>query len=189
MTDEFSLGTSMGDWFSILAMIFIAAGIFFIFIGSVGILRLPDFFSRSHAVSKSDTLGIMCVIAGLMILEGLTLNSLKLLLVILFVFLANPIGTHALARAAMAKGIRPVLGAAPWVVQNVSTESDLSGHSDPSSSKGSPSSEIQSSALDNSSSKVDPPSKGDSSLTDAESGEIQPGSASRGSNKPQGEGR
>lgn len=176
MTDEFSLGTPIGDGFSALAMVLIAAGIFFIFIGSVGVLRLPDFFSRSHAVSKSDTLGIMCVIAGLMILEGLTLNSLKLLLVILFVFLANPIGTHALARAAMAKGIRPVLGAAPWDAQNAPSESD-------SSSLG------KSSAKGDSSSPGTSSSKGDSSLNDAESGEIQPDSESRGSNKTQGEGR
>ena len=93
-----------------VAFVLIGIGIFFIFIGSVGILRLPDFFTRSHAVSKSDTLGIMSVIAGLIVLEGITVNSLKLLLVILFVFLANPIGTHALARAAVVKGLKPVIG-------------------------------------------------------------------------------
>lgn len=114
MTEPSSFTGTFTEIAPVIAMLLISAGIFFILIGSIGILRLPDFFSRSHAVSKSDTLGIMCVIAGLMIVEGSSLNSLKLLLVILFVFLANPIGTHALARAAIVKGIRPVLGGSPW---------------------------------------------------------------------------
>jgi multicomponent Na+:H+ antiporter subunit G len=78
-------------------------------IGSIGVIRLPDFYSRTHAVSKSDTLGILLVIIGLIIYEGMTLNSLKLTFVVLFVMLSNPIGTHALARAAWMRGIKPQL--------------------------------------------------------------------------------
>ena len=77
--------------------------------GSIGILRLPDFYTRSHAASKSDTLGIIFVIGGLIVHEGFTQSSLKLLFIILFIALANPIGTHALARAAIRKGIKPLL--------------------------------------------------------------------------------
>lgn len=91
------------------SVILVLAGIFFMFVGSLGVLRMPDFYSRTHAVSTSDTLGILLVITGLIIYEGATINSLKLFLIVLFVALSNPIGTHALARAAYRKGIKPLL--------------------------------------------------------------------------------
>jgi multicomponent Na+:H+ antiporter subunit G len=90
-------------------VLFIVLGILFILMGSIGIIRLPDFYSRSHAASKSDTLGIMFVIGGLMIYEGFNQSSLKLLFIILFIWLSNPIGSHALARAALKKGLKPYL--------------------------------------------------------------------------------
>lgn len=93
----------------ILSILFIIGGIFFMMVGSIGILRLPDFYSRTHAASKSDTLGIIFVIGGLIIFEGFTITALKLVLIVLFVSLANPIGTHALAMAALKKGIEPLL--------------------------------------------------------------------------------
>lgn len=92
-----------------VSIIFISLGIFFMLVGSVGVIRLPDFFSRTHAISKSDTLGVMFVIGGLIIYEGFTITSLKLALIVLFIMLANPIGTHALARSAIEKGIKPFL--------------------------------------------------------------------------------
>lgn len=87
----------------------ILLGIFFMLVGSIGIVRLPDFYTRTHAISKSDALGVMFVIGGLVIFEGFTMNSLKLIFVILFIFLANPIGSHAIARAAMKSGLKPLL--------------------------------------------------------------------------------
>ncbi|MBU42528.1 MAG: cation:proton antiporter [Spirochaetaceae bacterium] len=90
-------------------IILISGGIFFMLVGSVGIIRLPDFFSRTHAVSKSDTLGVFLAIIGMIVYEGFTLSSGKLALIVLFIALANPIGTHALGRAAFRKGVMPVL--------------------------------------------------------------------------------
>ncbi|MEX2347923.1 MAG: monovalent cation/H(+) antiporter subunit G [Balneolaceae bacterium] len=98
----------MIDITSILTIVFVAAGIFFLLIGSIGIIRLPDFYSRTHATSKSDTLGMMLVIIGLIIFEGLTINSGKLFLILMFILLANPIGAHALARAALHAGLKPI---------------------------------------------------------------------------------
>jgi multicomponent Na+:H+ antiporter subunit G len=98
----------MIDITSILTIVFVSAGIFFLLIGSVGIIRLPDFYSRTHATSKSDTLGMMLVIIGLIIFEGMTINSGKLFLILLFILLANPIGAHALARAALHAGLKPL---------------------------------------------------------------------------------
>lgn len=92
---------------NILTIFFIVAGSFFMMIGSIGVIRLPDFFTRAHATSKSDTLGIMLIILGLMVYEGFCLNSLKLLIIFVFVAIANPVGAHALARAALSFGIKP----------------------------------------------------------------------------------
>jgi len=93
---------------NIISITFISIGIVFMFVGSFGILRLPDFYSRTHAVSKSDTLGIIFVILGLFIYEGLTQSGVKLILIVLFIALSNPVGTHALARAALKKGLKPM---------------------------------------------------------------------------------
>lgn len=97
----------MSEFQNVIAITFVAAGAFFMFVGSVGLIRLPDFFTRAHATSKSDTLGIMLVIFGFAVYEGISINSLKLLLAIVFVALANPIGIHALARAALKNGLKP----------------------------------------------------------------------------------
>lgn len=98
----------MIDIQSTLTIIFVVVGIFFLFIGSLGIVRLPDFYSRTHATSKSDTLGLMLIITGLIIFEGLHINSLKLFLILVFILLANPIGAHALAKAAFDAGLKPM---------------------------------------------------------------------------------
>lgn len=84
----------------LLAIILISCGAFFLLVGSIGLVRLPDFFSRSHATGKADTLGIMLVITGLIITQGFSVNSAKLLIIIAFVALTNPTATNALTRAA-----------------------------------------------------------------------------------------
>jgi multicomponent Na+:H+ antiporter subunit G len=87
----------------VLAGILISLGAFFLLVGSVGLLRLPDFFSRTHATGKADTLGIILIISGLLIVElsqGFLINSAKLLIIIAFVGLTNPTATNALAKAA-----------------------------------------------------------------------------------------
>jgi len=90
-----------------LAYALLAAGFFFIFSGAVGILRLPDFYTRLHAMGKCDTLGVALMVLGLALLEGATLNGLKILLIIVFIGLANPTATHALGRAAYRSGVVP----------------------------------------------------------------------------------
>lgn len=97
---------------NILGITAVIAGGFFLFVGSLGLLRLPDFYSRNHATGKSDTLGVMLVIFGMVLIEGLTLNSAKLLFILIFVFVTNPTGTHALANAAYKSGLKP------WMKKN-----------------------------------------------------------------------
>jgi len=94
-------------WNFVLGNIIVSAGAFFLLVGSVGLVRLPDFYSRAHATGKSDTLGVILTTLGLIVHEGLTLNSLKLALLLVFVGLTSPAGTHALTRAALRAGLRP----------------------------------------------------------------------------------
>ena len=85
----------------------IIAGIFFLFVGSIGLLRLPDFYTRLHATSKTDTLGIGLIFFGLLCYAGLTLVAIKLVLIIIFVFFTSPVSSHALAKAAFKGGLKP----------------------------------------------------------------------------------
>lgn len=97
-----------------IALTLMVGGGFFLLVGSVGIVRLPDFYTRIHAAAKSDTLGLMLMMIGLAVHEGLTITSAKLLIVIAFVVITNPVGAHALARAAYVAGLRPWFpGSAP----------------------------------------------------------------------------
>ncbi len=97
------------NWLHILSIVFLSAGAFFMFVGSLGLIRLPDFYSRAHAQGKVDTLAVMLILFGLMIYEGLTLNSGKILMVLIFVALTNPVATNALVGAAFKGGLRPWL--------------------------------------------------------------------------------
>lgn len=82
-------------------------GLLFILLGVVGILRLPDFYTRLHAMGKCDTLGVALVLIALALYTGLTLSSAKLLLIAVFIGIANPTATHALGRAAIKAGLTP----------------------------------------------------------------------------------
>lgn len=84
----------------IVAIAWISFGIVFLAISAVGVLVLPSFFARAHAVAKSETLGIISVLGGLAVLNGFADGTLQLLVVIIIAFIANPTAVHALARAA-----------------------------------------------------------------------------------------
>ena len=106
----------------IIGALFILGGSVF-FVGSaIGMLRLPDFYSRIHASGNSETLGCMLSFIGLIIYEGLTITSLKMALVFTIVFLANPIGSHILGKAAYKSGHRVVT--AKDLVEEVEKEED-----------------------------------------------------------------
>ena len=81
----------------------------FCVIGAVGLIRMPDFYTRMHAASVIETLGAGLVIAGLMLLAGFTFASAKLVILGALIFLASPTATHALAKAAHECGLEPVL--------------------------------------------------------------------------------
>lgn len=91
----------------IAALTLVSAGVFFMFVGGIGIIRLPDFFARTHAIGKCDTLGIMLVLGGLAVHIGFSLDSVKLVIALIFVAIANPTASHALAQSAIVSGLKP----------------------------------------------------------------------------------
>jgi multicomponent Na+:H+ antiporter subunit G len=95
------------EFLRVLADIIISLGAFFLLVGSIGLLRLPDFYSRAHAQGKADTLGVMLIIFGLVLLQGFSINSAKLLIIIVFVALTNPTATNALVGAAFRFRLKP----------------------------------------------------------------------------------
>lgn len=90
-----------------LAIIFLSVGLFFLFVAAVGMVRLPDVFTRAHAVGLTDTMGAFFMLFGLAIYEGFSLNTLKILVVFSLLYWLNPVVTHATIRAALRAGLKP----------------------------------------------------------------------------------
>jgi multicomponent Na+:H+ antiporter subunit G len=87
----------------------IIVGAVFSVIGAVGILRLPDVFSRMHGAGIIDTLGAGLILVGLMFQAGFSLITVKLILIVVFLLYTSPTTTHALARAALNGGVNPLI--------------------------------------------------------------------------------
>ncbi len=93
----------------ILSWICLVAGGAFCVIGAIGLVRMPDFYTRVHAASVTDTVGAGLLLLGMMLQAGFSLIAVKLLMIGLLLFFANPTATHALVKAALARGIQPLL--------------------------------------------------------------------------------
>jgi multicomponent Na+:H+ antiporter subunit G len=91
----------------ILSIVFIVAGLFFLIVAAIGVIRLPDVFSRAHAVSLTDSLGAFLMLVGIALHEGLGKNSLKILVVLALLYILNPVIAHATVRAALRSGLKP----------------------------------------------------------------------------------
>jgi multicomponent Na+:H+ antiporter subunit G len=94
----------------------LVAGVAFCVIGAVGLIRMPDFYTRMHAASVADTLGAGLVLLGLILQAGLSLVMAKLVIIGMLILLTSPTAAHALARAAFLRGVTPMLdrGEEPW---------------------------------------------------------------------------
>jgi multicomponent Na+:H+ antiporter subunit G len=78
-------------------------------VSAVGVLRMPDMFTRAHAAGITDTMGAAFILVGLMFQAGPGLVSLKLLTILIFLFVTSPATTHALVKAAYSRGVRAVV--------------------------------------------------------------------------------
>ena len=89
----------MAVWFCLVA------GSVFCVIGGIGLIRMPDFYTRSHAASITDTLGATLILVGLGLHSGLNLISVKLAFVLFLLYVTSPTAAHALVKAAYARGV------------------------------------------------------------------------------------
>ena len=107
---------------SIIVWILLLSGSFFAIVGGIGIVRLPEFFSRLHGGGVTDTLGAGLIRLGLLVhglggiftgaegeLAGHLLTTFKLLMILFFLTVTSPTSCHALAKSAMTQGLKPVL--------------------------------------------------------------------------------
>ncbi len=100
----------MSTVLDLLSWACLVAGGLFCIVGGIGLVRMPDFYTRIHATSVTETLGAGLILIGLMIQAGFTLVTAKLVMVGLLIFFTTPTATHALAKAALSRGLKPLLG-------------------------------------------------------------------------------
>ncbi len=103
-------GELIAVFLAVLSGALIMSGVLFVIAGAIGVIRLPDFYTRMHAAGMTDTLGAEFIIFGLMVQAGFSQTSLKLLLIAFFLFLTSPTASHAVASAAHQAGLEPLLG-------------------------------------------------------------------------------
>jgi len=92
-----------------LVILLISVGVIFTVVAVIGVLRLPDIYTRSHAATKSTTFGVLCTLTGVFLYFWLIEGdfNIKLLLGIVFLFSTAPIAGHIMARAAYISGVKP----------------------------------------------------------------------------------
>jgi multicomponent Na+:H+ antiporter subunit G len=93
----------------VISWLLMLSGSVFVVIGALGMVRMPDLFSRMQAASIIDTFGAGLLLAGFMLQSGFTLVTLKLLFLLALLFYIGPVISHALARAALHEGVKPIL--------------------------------------------------------------------------------
>ena len=93
---------------SLVATLLVGIGLFFLIVAAIGMVRLPDVYTRAHAVSLTDSLGAFFLLLGLAVHHGMGTNTLRILVVLALLYLLNPVIAHATCRAALRAGHRPV---------------------------------------------------------------------------------
>lgn len=85
----------------IVVIVSLACGLFFMFVGAVGVVHLPDFYNRMHAASKCSTLGVMGLVIALIFSMGSASLTTRAVIAVIFTLLATPVGSHILSKAAL----------------------------------------------------------------------------------------
>lgn len=83
-----------------LIILFLLGGCFFFMVGTVGLVRLPEAFSRMHATTKCDTLGAGLILVAMMIHTGIQIITIKLFVILIFIWITNPTAAHIISKAA-----------------------------------------------------------------------------------------
>jgi len=93
----------------IAAWVLVLGGCFFTIVGAFGLVRLPDVYTRVHSAGLVDTVGAGLLLLGLTLYGGFTIVTIKLLLIIAFIFFTSPTSSNAFANAVYSAGIKPLL--------------------------------------------------------------------------------
>lgn len=91
----------------IASWILLTLGGISVLIGGIGALRMPDLYTRMHAASVTDSAAAIMIIVGIMLQAGLSLATIKLAAILLFLLFTSPTASNALASAALLAGTRP----------------------------------------------------------------------------------
>ena len=91
----------------VLSWISILGGLFFMIVGTIGVVRMPDVYTRLHAAGMTDTMGAGLLLLGMCFQAGLTLVLVRLILIYAFLLFTSPIINNALASAALSGGLEP----------------------------------------------------------------------------------
>jgi multicomponent Na+:H+ antiporter subunit G len=94
----------------IISWVLLTGGAFFVLVGGIGALRMPNLYTRMHAASVTDTMGAALVLGGVMVQAGLSLATIKLAAILLFLLITSPTSSYALAHAALLAGVKPDAG-------------------------------------------------------------------------------
>ncbi len=92
---------------TVLVVILVCAGVFFLLMGAIGLLRFPDFYTRMHAAGKSDTLAQFLIMIGLLFQASDAISCAKLVMITGLIFLTSPVAVHAITQAAHLAGLKP----------------------------------------------------------------------------------
>ena len=98
---------SLDSLLDVVSWVLLIVGGFFVFVGGVGALRMPDLYTRMHAAGITDTLGTILVLAALIAQAGLSLDTVKLLAILVFLMQTSTTSAYALANAARLSGLQP----------------------------------------------------------------------------------
>lgn len=88
----------------VVIVLMLIGGAFFFGVGALGLIRLPDAFSRMHATAKSDTLGAGLILSAFIVHYGMQTASLQVGAIIVFIAVSTPVATHLVARAVYRSG-------------------------------------------------------------------------------------
>jgi multicomponent Na+:H+ antiporter subunit G len=91
----------------LLSWVLLSVGGIYILIGGIGVVRLPEFYTRMHAASLTDSIGTILILVGIMLQAGVSLAAFKLMAILVFMLLTGPTATYALANAALMSGFKP----------------------------------------------------------------------------------
>lgn len=90
----------------LLSWCLLSVGGVFILIGGIGVVRLPEFYTRMHAASLTDSMGTILILVGIMLQAGASLATIKLMAILVFMLLTGPTASYALANAALMSGMK-----------------------------------------------------------------------------------